>query len=198
MCSREYVFLYNLARMLAVVLTAVLMLLMAGCGSDKTRNTYGNNPENQAQSQQRLRQDVENNQSGESEQNSESAQTNSAKDHIQADEQIKVSMTCERLPEDVIQANVGKFGTPIKSTVVRVGEGNNTNEQWSIVVMDQQKATLQSARVRYFLTNALAPTFGDTWIELDAHSPWENVQWDHVHLIRGQSALEKAQQCFAE
>lgn len=39
---------------------------------------------------------------------------------------------------------------------------------------------------------------GDTWIELDANSLWQDVQWDQAHLVRGQSALETAQQCFAQ
>lgn len=80
-----------------------------------------------------------------------SARINNTKDYIQASEEIMSSMTCEQLPQEIIQTNAGKFGKSVKSVIVRVGEGNNTYEQRAIVIMDQQRSTLQTKRVRFFL-----------------------------------------------
>lgn len=65
-----------------------------------------------------------------------SARINNTKDYIQASEEIMSSMTCEQLPQEIIQTNAGKFGKPVKSVIVRVGEGNNTYEQRAIIIMD--------------------------------------------------------------
>lgn len=115
---------------------------------------------------------------------------------ILSDEDVMATMTCEVLTEDQLSA-LGVFGTFDCGTRVEIGESNGAT-WWAVVLEVVGDDGTVDARSSFITKSATLDDFSDgTWIELPSENTWQNVDWDHDMLVRGQSALTLARRTLA-
>lgn len=115
---------------------------------------------------------------------------------ILSDEDVMATMTCEVLTEDQLSA-LGVFGTFDRGARVEIGESNGAT-WWAVVLEVVGDDGTVDARSSFITKSATLDDFSDgTWIELLSENTWQNVDWDHDMLVRGQSALTLARRTLA-
>lgn len=116
---------------------------------------------------------------------------------ILSDEDVMATMTCEVLTEDQLSA-LEVFGVFDRGARVEVGESNGAT-WWAVVLEMAGDDGTVDARSSFITKSATLDDFSDgTWIELPTENAWQNVDWDHDMLVRGQSALALARRTLAE
>lgn len=115
---------------------------------------------------------------------------------ILSDEDVMATMTCEVLTEDQLSV-LGVFGTFDRGARVEIGESNGAT-WWAVVLEVVGDDGTVDARSSFITKSATLDDFSDdTWIELPSENTWQNVDWGHDMLVRGQSALTLARRTLA-
>lgn len=116
---------------------------------------------------------------------------------VPVDPELVASMDCEPLSAALLEKMRADFGRPNRAVQVKVGEGLNPGQVWWVVVLDSPADfSYEWEELRPFLTTAPGVENLGKWINLAGGDPWRNVKWDSERLVRGQSALTKAQNCL--
>lgn len=115
---------------------------------------------------------------------------------VLSDEDVMATMTCEMLADDQLDA-LELFGVFNRGARVEIGESDGVT--WWAVVLERTGDDGSIGARRSFITKS--PTLDDfsegSWIELPSENTWQNVDWDHDMLVRGQSALALARRTLA-
>lgn len=115
---------------------------------------------------------------------------------VLSDEDVMATMTCEMLTEDQLDA-LELFGVFNRGARVEIGESDGVT--WWAVVLERADDSGSVSVRRSFITKS--PGLDDfsegSWIELPGENTWQNVDWDHDMLVRGQSALALARRTLA-
>lgn len=115
---------------------------------------------------------------------------------VLSDEDVMATMTCEMLTEDQL-GTLELFGVFNRGARVEIGESDGVT--WWAVVLERADGSGSVSVRRSFITKS--PGLDDfsegSWIELPSENTWQNVDWDHDMLVRGQSALALARRTLA-